>query len=399
MASKSEEMGFDSLRVNVGSPTAFWVKSLALELHRLGLLQQFHTLLPHSRTAPLPREHVTSRPWLLAPFAVARLLQSGAAKEKFERLARVAFNTSYAASVTECDVCHSISGFGVAAQRIARDRYGAIGICDRGSTHIKHQEEMLRAECDKWGVSFRPTASDFIEAELQHYEQADLITVPSRVARDTFVANGVPDSKIAVAPFGVDLQHFLPHEKNDDVFRILFVGTLSLRKGIPYLIEAMSKLTLPNAELVLVGPVCDEIRKFLKPRSLRIRCLGGMSRQELPFIYSQASVFVLPSIEEGLAMVQAEALACGVPVIASTATGAADLFQDGLHGFIVLPRDSDAIAARMEMLYCDPQRRDAMGRAAREHVQTLGGWRSYGDCVQESYRVAKAGNHTDGAVA
>ncbi|MGC1678254.1 MAG: glycosyltransferase family 4 protein, partial [Candidatus Binataceae bacterium] len=106
--------------------------------------------------------------------------------------------------------------------------------------------------------------------------------------------------------------------------------------------------------------------------------------------YSQASVLVLPSLEEGLALVQAQAMACGVPVIATTNAGAEDLFTDGVEGFVVPIRDPDAIASKLVYLYEHPEARDAMGAAALARVRELGGWNSYGEKMAVMYQSALA---------
>jgi glycosyltransferase involved in cell wall biosynthesis len=88
---------------------------------------------------------------------------------------------------------------------------------------------------------------------------------------------------------------------------------------------------------------------------------------------------VLPSIEEGLALVQGQALACGCPVLATTNTGSEDLFTDGIEGFIVPIRDVDALAGRLQLLAGDPALQRRMSEAALARVKHLGGWRQYGD--------------------
>ncbi len=94
---------------------------------------------------------------------------------------------------------------------------------------------------------------------------------------------------------------------------------------------------------------------------------------------SRSHVLVLPSIEEGLALVQAQALACGCPVICSTNTGGEDLFSDGVEGFIVPVRDPTALADRMQRLADDPALQETMREAALNRVQSIGGWTDYGD--------------------
>jgi len=88
---------------------------------------------------------------------------------------------------------------------------------------------------------------------------------------------------------------------------------------------------------------------------------------------------VLPSIEEGLALVQGQALACGCPVLSSTNTGGEDLFTDGIEGFIVPIRDPEALTARMQQLADDPALQSRMSEAALRRVRSLGGWSDYGD--------------------
>jgi starch synthase len=97
---------------------------------------------------------------------------------------------------------------------------------------------------------------------------------------------------------------------------------------------------------------------------------------------------VLPSIEEGLALVQAQAMACGVPVIATENTGAADLFTDGMEGFIVPIRDAGAIREKLLTLYENPTMREQMGEAALARVRKIGGWNDYGERAADYYRHA-----------
>ena len=88
---------------------------------------------------------------------------------------------------------------------------------------------------------------------------------------------------------------------------------------------------------------------------------------------------VLPSIEEGLALVQGQALACGCPVLCSTNTGGEDLFTDGVEGFIVPVRDVPALTEKMQQLADDPALQAKMSEAALQRVRTLGGWDDYGN--------------------
>jgi starch synthase len=99
----------------------------------------------------------------------------------------------------------------------------------------------------------------------------------------------------------------------------------------------------------------------------------------MPELMSTSHLMVLPSIEEGLALVQGQALACGCPVLCSTNTGGEDLFTDEIEGFIVPIRDVPALTDRMQRLADDPALQSRMSEAALHRVGTLGGWEDYGD--------------------
>jgi glycosyltransferase involved in cell wall biosynthesis len=108
----------------------------------------------------------------------------------------------------------------------------------------------------------------------------------------------------------------------------------------------------------------------------------------LSWYYSQGSVFVLPSIEEGLALVLSQAMACGLPIIATPNTGAEELITDGREGFIIEARSPQAIQEKIIFLYERPDIRDEMARAALARSNHLGGWESYGKKMMDVYSIA-----------
>jgi glycosyltransferase involved in cell wall biosynthesis len=130
-----------------------------------------------------------------------------------------------------------------------------------------------------------------------------------------------------------------------------------------------------------VGPISSELESTLKRvrGQDQISFPGLVPQHQLKEIMSASHVMVLPSLEEGLALVQAQAMACGCPVIASTNTGAEDLFTEGREGFIVPIRDVVAIADRLQMLADNPDLRLHMSEAALRRVKSIGGWDQYGE--------------------
>ena len=146
-----------------------------------------------------------------------------------------------------------------------------------------------------------------------------------------------------------------------------------------YLFDAFRRAALPGAELILAGPHTDDTPALLKGRDLTgVSVLGALNRERLVEEMSRASVMVLPSIEEGLALVMAQAMSCGCPVLASTSTGIEDLAEDGREGFIVPPRDVGALVERLTELYRERELVESLGEAARLKVGSFGGWDAYG---------------------
>jgi glycosyltransferase involved in cell wall biosynthesis len=320
-------------------------------------------------------------PWLQAPYmGLIRFpwFQRHLATE-WSWWAQSLHDRHVAASLPACDAVIALSGMGLRTGRTIQAR-GGRHICDRGSSHIGYQDDILRDEYARHGFSWQGVDPRVKARELAEYDNADAIAVPSGFVRNSFLARGVPAEKLILAPYGADLSRFRPLGGKDPEFRILFVGQLTLRKGLPYLFQAVRQAAIPGAKLVLVGLEQPETATLLaRETGLSVERRGVLRGDDLVREMSRASVMVLPSVEEGLAMVMAETLACGTPVIASSNTGAADLFTDGVEGFIVPIRNPDAIADRLTRLADDPDLRATMGRAGRERMDSFGGWDGYGD--------------------
>jgi glycosyltransferase involved in cell wall biosynthesis len=149
---------------------------------------------------------------------------------------------------------------------------------------------------------------------------------------------------------------------------------------VGYLLEAFANLRHPHKRLRIVGTVQEDIRSILPRLPMdKVELLGSIPQPELAALMSRSHVLALPSIEEGLALVQAQAMACGCPVLCSSNTGAEDLLTDGIEGFIVPIRDPAALADRLQKLADDPNLQRSMREAALQRVRSIGGWKEYGD--------------------
>jgi alpha-maltose-1-phosphate synthase len=379
---------FFNMIVNISSITSFFSIDLARQMERLGHLGKFYTSLLPSMTRGLPESKVRRQPILLGPLYLARKVRSERVQRFLYWQSNQWFDRWLAAQAASCDVFQCLSGMGLLAHRTVKKRYGALTVCDHGSTHIVYNNNLLREEYKRWKVPYIEHDPRVVQKHLAEYAECDLITVPSAFAMRSFIEQGVPAEKLAKIPYGVDLREFHPIPKEDDIFRVLYVGQMSIRKGIPYLMEALSSLKIRKFEFAIIAPNPPQADPFLKRFADGYAYWGPKPRSELYRYYSQASVFVMASVEEGMAMVQAQAMACGLPVIATTNTGAEDLFTDGVEGFIVPVRNPDAIREKVLYLYENPVVRNQMSQAALKRVKEIGGWDTYGECAARTYLQA-----------
>ncbi len=300
------------------------------------------------------------------------------------------FSRWVARNLPDCDAYIGISGSGLHAGRLAKNR-GAGYIMDRGSAQQRWVEIENKREAERWGIPFHPTPEWLVRNEEEEQEEANLICVPSDFAAQTFVEMGTVRSKLCVVPYGVNLDEFSPvSAPRGDEFCVLFVGGARAVKGIGYLLEAFKKLNHPTKRLVFVGEIDESLRKVFEAASLdRVEFAGCVPRREVKRYMSSAHVLVLPSIHEGFGMVIAQAMACGCPVIASTSTGFKNIAEHGVHGLSVPTRDSVALAAAFTRLADEPGLRDAMSAACLKRVKELGGWSTYAEGMVSVAREAK----------
>jgi glycosyltransferase involved in cell wall biosynthesis len=263
---------------------------------------------------------------------------------------------------------------------------GAKTIIERGSSHMHYQTEILKQEYEIWGLKFTETHPEVYEREIKAYADSDRIAIASFFVKRTFLEQGIPENKLIHVPYGTSLAEFYPVPKEDNIFRVIHCGVLSLRKGVQYLLQAFHELNLPNAELWLVGAINPEIEPFLtKYQSDRIILQGTHPQNQLHWFYSQCSVFCLASIEDGFGMVIPQAMACGLPVIHTTNTGGEDIVRNGIDGFCIPIRDVEALKEKILLFYENPQLREEMGRNALEQSIKTITWDNYGEKIVEAY--------------
>lgn len=367
---------------------------LAHQLHRRGHLSQLITTYPKLEVAKygIPPDRVTSlllqeiahRGWSRLQRALNLSMDLDPwFHERFDEVASRHLRPGI-------DIFVGWSGFSERSLRKAHEN-GAVTILERGSAHIEYQRDLLLEEYAQFGVAGQLPAPDIVSKELREYQMADYISVPSQFAKRTFLAKGFPEERLLTVPYGVNLAEFRQEPKQDDTFRVVFVGSMSLRKGVHYLLQAHAELNLRNAELWLIGALLPEMECFFRRYEGQFRYFGHLPQSTLVQYLSQSSVFALCSIEEGMAMVQAQAMACGLPLICTTNTGGEDLVEEGQEGFVIPIRDVDALKEKILYFYDHPQECRRMGQLARKRVSEGLTWDCYGERMCAEYRRVLSG--------
>ena len=253
------------------------------------------------------------------------------------------------------------------------------GVLDQTIAHRRWSLRVGQAECDafpEWRDQW--DAPDWrIALEDEELELADAILCGSEFCANTLHQEGVPPSKLKVVHYGTDTQRFTPARDPRPAgfpVRLLFVGTLSLRKGPHYLLDAASRLRSLGIEVTLVGRSqlsADRLRSYSTFATHRTHTLHG----QMPEVYRQHDIYVFPSLVEGSSLSIYEALAAGLPVITTPNSGS--IVRDQVEGLIVPPGDIEALTAAIERLVVNRDERVAMGRAARARSESYGDWSHY----------------------
>ena len=242
-----------------------------------------------------------------------------------------------------------------------------------------------------------------IAAELAIVAGADRIVVASAHEKHLLTALYHADGeKIAVVPCGVDLERFYPIDKEtarrslglrDGERIILFVGRIEPLKGIDILISAAAQLHEDeNFRVLIVGGDARAEAQVAELRALaerldvdhHISFVGAVAHEKLPMYYNAADVCVVPSYYESFGLVAVEAMACGVPVVASRVGGLTTTVSDGETGYLIPWRCPEPFAERLELLLDNDELRRSFGRAGREAVERYR-WANVADAVTTLY--------------
>ncbi len=260
-------------------------------------------------------------------------------------------------------------------------RLGRPFLLDRTAAHpdaigrIMHD---VRARYPEWPTRETTRHPALRAAEAAEHALADRIVVAGGFARASLLEAGIAPERIAVIPYGVDWARFAPPSSAGPArpFRFLYVGTISARKGVPVLLEAWNRLRPREAELWIAGHAGPAERALI-PDLPGLKRLGHIPQGQLPAIYAECDVFVLPSFSEGFGLVLLEALAAGLPLISTPQTAAIDLVDSSALGRVVAPGSVDELHAALAQALAQPPDRHAT-LAAAAALRTRFSWETYG---------------------
>ena len=389
------------LRVLLVHPGTQHASRLAAELYRRGLLESFWSgfacgedaawlrVLPERWRLRLggricrgvPDRMIRCLP--LLEWAALRAMRQGKRGEDvfYER------NRRFQESIPQSVIAQAgaVAGFDTSSWILAQrcQRAGIPFVLEQTVAHPAHKQRVLAAasrQFPEWAEKNPQRPPRMLEAERIEHALADRIVVGSGYCRESLVAEGVAPEKIVVNPYGAECGVSGAGVARESglagrPLRFVFLGFLSLRKGVPLLLEAWEKAGLRDAELVLAGGVREEHRRLL-PQAGNVRYAGFVPRGNVSRFMAEHDVYVLPSYSEGFPIAMLEALSAGLPVI-TTEVGA-DAVDGGKNGFVVPIGEVDALVERLRWFSNNRDKIGAMSAAARGKAREFT-WERYGE--------------------
>jgi glycosyltransferase involved in cell wall biosynthesis len=245
----------------------------------------------------------------------------------------------------------------------------------RSAQRIFQEERELQPE---WASTLTGLADSRakLERKDQELQLADLVVVPSEFVRSTLMEHGATSAPIAVVPFGSPqpLEGPPPH-RSAGPLRVLYVGSMGQRKGLSYALDAVDSLG-SLVSLTLIGKVTAPQCRPLMAALERHHWIESLPNPQILAQMRQHDVLLLPTLFEGYALVISEALSQGLPVITTPNSGGTASVRDGIEGFIVPIRNSQAIAERLQQLANNPDQLSAMRQACLCRATELS-WAGY----------------------
>jgi len=279
-------------------------------------------------------------------------------------------------AVGQCSTC-------LFTGRAVKKRGGKF-VLDRACPHRDYQRDRLQREADKLGVQLTKQPTWFRDRQLEEYEMADAILVPSAYTSESFPP-GLQHKLVKAPLLGRTKIGERTSVLRNKVFTVGVVGGSPIRKGYLYLLEAWKRLSLPNARLLIRSkgfadlPVLDEMARSMP----NVELVGYFP--DISDFYNLCDIFVLPSVDDGFGMALFEAMGNSVPCIATTSCGASELLTSGVDSIVVEPACEDELAKAILHLYSSEETRFEMGRAGARTVQRVAASRLYEKAIDSLF--------------
>ncbi|AFY34223.1 glycosyltransferase family 4 protein [Calothrix sp. PCC 7507] len=295
----------------------------------------------------------------------------------FEAFLHSEFSKWAAETIIKCDydVVHVFSGV---AEEIfqALSNKSVLKTLVRGSAHIHTQFQLLSEEEKRAGVLVSKPSKWMIAREEREYQLADVVLVLSSFAYQSFISQDITPDKLKILPLGTQLKKFRPEQQvienrcrrilSEPKLRILMVGNFSYQKGAIDFVK-IAELVSSSCQVKFVGAVVPETSELAQKNSANIEFIAKQPQSELPRLYAWADVFIFTSIQDGYAVVLAQAQAAGLPILATTNCSGADIIVEGKTGWLLPIRCPTGFVERLK--WCHEHRQDL--------VQMV--WRVYQD--------------------
>ncbi|TKX71837.1 glycosyltransferase family 4 protein [Halorubrum sp. GN11GM_10-3_MGM] len=380
------------MQVDIAVPGTFHAFKLGRQLESRNSLRRIYTTYPKfaTDTEGIPDEKVTHirYPELIAQVgnrfqAVNKIIPSQW-NEPLSRWKGMAFDKSVARKLEPAEDGIFLGFAGVSLESLQRaNELGFTTVVERSSSHIRTQKEILDEEYLKYEQRESSISQQHIKREEKEYDTADYVVMPSKFVQESFVEQGFNEEKVKCVPFGVNPPEV--QQVSDDTTYFIYSGSVTLRKGIQYLLPAWDSLDLTDVELIVTSNIDESVKPIVQDYKDddSIQFLGWVD--DLYEWFGKSSAFVFPTLEEGSAMVVYEAMASGLPIITTFNSGWVG--KDGKHGIEVPTRDSESVAEAIQYMYNNPEERKQMGENARDHITSNFTEDDYGERIFSEYQA------------
>jgi len=307
------------------------------------------------------------------------------------------FDILAARHVGDCDVFHGFEQCAAFSLDAAR-RAGAVTLLDQSIIAWPSYAERLAAARLRFGLPAYSEPALFgrhVARKAQERGGADYFLGGLDEVRRTLEQAGVPGGKIFVIPYGADLTVFTPVVRTpSERLRLLFVGSLSWVKGLPFLLEALALLADPRISLRVFGgaepewqPLLSRMRRSLVAQGISVDFAGTVAQRELVGAFHEADAFVFPSLIGGVGLASLQAMATGLPSIAPSTDV---ILSDEGDVLIADPLDPSKLAAAIERLRADLKLRRHLSDGAVQTARRFT-WAAYGRALVAAYERMLAG--------